>query len=128
MNTTKKLCFNFFKFISKFSFWQHGSFVSSFRLFLMVESRGYSPLRCLDFSAVVPTVEQGLKSVRASVAVAHGLSWVDTCEVFPEQGWNLCLLPWQAVSLLLDHQGSPCCLFNSQFILIRIQSRSANCL
>ena len=48
--------------------------------------------------AVLHTMEQGLKSVQASVAVACGLSWVDTCEVFPEQGWNLCLLPWQAVS------------------------------
>ena len=76
--------------------------------------------------AGVLTVGQGLKGAWASVSVAHGLSWVETRGVFPEQGWNLCLLPWQAVSLLLDHQGSPCCLFNSQFILIRIQSRSEN--
>ena len=31
--------------------------------------------------------------------------------IFPTQGWNpglLCLLHWQALSLLLSHQGSPC--------------------
>ena len=28
--------------------------------------------------------------------------------IFPTQGLNLCLLHWQADSLLLSHWGSPC--------------------
>ena len=28
----------------------------------------------------------------------------------PDQGWNLCLLHWQADSLPLSHQGSPICI------------------
>ena len=78
-----------------------------------MESRGYSLVAMQGFLiAVVHIVDQGLKGVGASLVVAHGPSWVETCGVFPEQGWNLCLLHWQAVSLLLDRQGSPCCLFN----------------
>ena len=29
------------------------------------------------------------------------------CGILMDQGLNLCLLPWQAVYLLLSHQGSP---------------------
>ena len=29
------------------------------------------------------------------------------CGIFPDQGWNLCLLHWQADFLLLSQQGSP---------------------
>ena len=42
-----------------------------------------------------------------SVAVVHGLSCSAACGIFPDQGSNLCLLHWQADSLLLSHQGSP---------------------
>ena len=44
---------------------------------------------------------------RASIVVAHGLSCSLVCGIFPDQGSNLCLLHWQAVSLPLSHQGSP---------------------
>ena len=36
-----------------------------------------------------------------------GLSCSITLGIFPDQGSNLCLLHWQAVSPLLSHQGSP---------------------
>ena len=47
----------------------------------------------------------GLQS-RGSAAVAHGLSCSLACGIFPDQGWNLCPLPWQKDSLPLGHQGS----------------------
>ena len=37
----------------------------------------------------------------------HGLSCSVACGVFPDQGWNPCLLHWQVDSLPLSHQGSP---------------------
>ena len=40
-----------------------------------------------------------------SVVVAHGLSCSMACGIFLDQGWNLCLLHWQADSLPLSHQG-----------------------
>ena len=55
-------------------------------------------------------VERGLSAL-GSLVVAHGLSGPTTCGVFPDQGWNLCPLPWQADSEPLDHQGSPVGLF-----------------
>ena len=35
------------------------------------------------------------------------LSRPEACGIFPDQGWNLSLLHWQAGSLRLGHQGSP---------------------
>ena len=45
--------------------------------------------------------------VIGSVVVVHGLGCFGACGIFPDQGWNLCLLHWQADSLLLSRQGSP---------------------
>ena len=42
-----------------------------------------------------------------SVVVEQGLSCSATCEIFPDQGLNLCPLYWQADSYPLHHQGSP---------------------
>ena len=52
-----------------------------------------------------------------SVAVVHGRSRPMACGVFPDQGSNLCPLPWQADSYLLDHQGGP------QIVFICLQGR-----
>ena len=41
------------------------------------------------------------------VIVEHGLSCSKASEIFPDQGLNPCLLPWQVDSLPLSHQGSP---------------------
>ena len=41
-----------------------------------------------------------------SVGVTLRLSRPSTCEIFPDQGSNLCLLHWQVDSYLLRHQGS----------------------
>ena len=43
-------------------------------------------------------VEHGLKSARASVVVALGLSCSTACGLFLDQGLNLCSLRWQADS------------------------------
>ena len=40
--------------------------------------------------------------------MVHMLSCSSTCETFPDQGLNLCLLHWQVGSSPLNHQGSPC--------------------
>ena len=46
-------------------------FVSALRLFLVRESRGYTPLWCAGFSAVASLVaEHRLKGVQASVVVS----------------------------------------------------------
>ena len=42
-----------------------------------------------------------------SIVVAHGLSCILAFGIFPDQGLNPCLLPWQVDSLPLSHQGSP---------------------
>ena len=38
-----------------------------------------------------------------------------TYEIFPDQGWNPCLLHWQVDSSPLNHQGSP------QFVSLRME-------
>ena len=42
-----------------------------------------------------------------SIVVANGLSWSVACGIFLDQGWNMCLLHWQAESLPLSQQGRP---------------------
>ena len=42
-----------------------------------------------------------------SETVLQGLSCARACEIFPDQGSNLCPLCWQTDSEPLDHQGSP---------------------
>ena len=42
-----------------------------------------------------------------SITVVRWLSCSRACGIFPDQGSNLCLLPWQLDSLPLSHQGSP---------------------
>ena len=55
----------------------------------------------------------GLRQLRyaGSVVVAHWLSCFTSCEIFLDQGWNLCLLHWQEDSLPLSHEGSPSFIF-----------------
>ena len=42
-----------------------------------------------------------------SAVVGRALNCSAACAVFPDQGWNPCILPWQVDSLSLSHQGSP---------------------
>ena len=72
-----------------------------------------------SLAAVASLVENGLSATRASeaaapslqstssVVVVEGLSCITACEIFLDQGLNLCLLHWQVDSLPLSHQGSP---------------------
>ena len=48
----------------------------------------------------------GLKST-GSIVTVHRLSCSAACEIFLDQGLNLCLPHWQVDSLPLNHQGSP---------------------
>ena len=45
--------------------------------------------------------------------MAHGLGCSEACGIFPDQGWNPCLLHWQVDSLPLSHQGSLLCPWDS---------------
>ena len=70
-------------------------------------------LRCY-LRAFSTCSEQGLLprcSCTHLIIVAHGLSCLKVCGIFPDQGSNLCLLPWRADSLPLSHQGSPLAMF-----------------
>ena len=62
----------------------------------------YSP--AASFSFRWPPLLQLPRSVHNSCA---WLRCPTACGIFPDQGWNLCLLHWQADSLPLRHQGSP---------------------
>ena len=50
-----------------------------------------------------------------SVAAAHRLSCSIACGVFPAQGSNPRLIRWQADSLPLSHQGSPCLFYSRKY-------------
>ena len=47
------------------------------------------------------------RRIGLSTHTRHRLSCSVTCEIFLDQGSNLCLLHWQADSLPLSHLGSP---------------------
>ena len=103
------MCFFFFFFNYLFFFccvvsWLlHAAFLFSCSeqglLFVAVRCAGLSLRWLLLWSA-------GLSST-GSVCVAHGLSCVGACGIFPDQGSNPCPLHWQADSQPLRHQGSP---------------------
>ena len=65
----------------------------------------HSLLWCADFSCC------GARALgtRASVVVAHRLSWSAACGIFPDQVSNPCPRDWQADSQPLCHQGSVSC-------------------
>ena len=95
-----------FLFLKKFLFiyfWLPWVFVTLCGLSLVVESRGYSLLRCMGFSL------WGLLLLQStgSVVVAHGCGCSAACGIFPDQGLNPCPLHWQADSYPLCYQGSP---------------------
>ena len=66
---------------------------------LVVASRGHSLVEVCGLLIVVTSLvaKRGLQST-GSVVVAHRLSCFVARGIFPGQGWNLCLLHWQADS------------------------------
>ena len=73
----------------------------------VVASRGYSLDAVRGLLIAMVSLAAELWGERASIVVAHGLSCSLVCGIFPDQGSNLCLLHWQAVSLPLSHKGRP---------------------
>ena len=63
--------------------------------------RGFQKSQHMGSVVAVP----GLYSTD-SVVVAPGLSCSEACGIFPDQGWNPCLLQWEVDSLPLSHQWS----------------------
>ena len=58
-------------------------------------------------AAVSPVVAAPRLQSTGSVVVARGLSCPEASGIFPDQGWNQCLLNCKADFQPLDHQGSP---------------------
>ena len=58
-------------------------------------------------TAAASLAQHGLQGTWVSVVSAHGLRCSEASGIFPDQGLNLCLVPWQAESSPLSHQGSP---------------------
>ena len=63
-------------------------------------------MACGLLVSVASLVKHGLKGAKAFIAVVHGLSCPAPCEIFPEEGPNLCPLRWQLDSPPLNHQRS----------------------
>ena len=90
-------------------FWLCWVFIAVCGLSLVVTSGGYSLGMVFGPPIAVASLvaDHRFQSTQASALVAHGLSCLRACGIFPEQGLN----PWQADSYLLDHQGSAHDLF-----------------
>ena len=58
------------------------------------------------WGAWASTVQVSRLQSKGSTVVVHGLSCSEVSGIFLDQGSNLCLLHWQADSLLLSHKGS----------------------
>ena len=73
---------------------------TTFKLYLFIFGYTGSSLRFTGFSLRCQSLvtKHRLQGVRASVAVAHGLGYCMACEIFLDQGWNLCPLYWQVDS------------------------------
>ena len=67
---------------------------------------------CTGFSLQWLLLLQSIGCLGSIVAV-HALSCFEACGIFPDQGWNPCLLHWQVDSYPLCHQGSPIQVFLS---------------
>ena len=63
---------------------------------------GFQWMRAVD-SVLAALRLEGL----SSAVVGHRLSCPTACGIFPDQGSNLCPLPWQPDAYSLHHQGSP---------------------
>ena len=98
-------------FFFKHTFKNHCDFKNNFYLFLATLGlhcyAGFSPaaVRGLLIAVVSPAVAPGLQSTGALV-VACALHCPEAYGIFPDLGWNPCLLHWQADSLPLSNQES----------------------
>ena len=116
-----------FLFIYLFYFWLCWVF-GSCEGFLQLRQAG-ATLHCGAWASHYRGLSlQSTGSRRAgSVVVAHRPSCSMACEIFPDQGSNLCPLHWQADSQPLRHQGSPgiwflfICSFNKHLEALTIR-------
>ena len=83
-----------------------GAWTSHCRGFSCCRARGFRARRLQYLRHMGSVIVASGLSSTDSVVLAHGLSCSTTCGIFLDQGLNLCLLHWQADSLLLSHQGS----------------------
>ena len=97
-----------------------GLFSSYLRVFFSWRCAGFSLRQLLLLGSVVsrtfglqqlwyvgPVVAAPRLQSTGSVVVARGLSCPEASGIFPDQGWNQCLLNCKEDFQPLDHQGSP---------------------
>ena len=107
-STWRSVCWThrlgWWRFLANGQFW--GVFFFSLcGVFSRCREQGLVVVRGLITVVASLVVEHGLQSTDASVVVATGLCRSMACGIFPDQGLNLRLLPRQADSLSLCHQG-----------------------
>ena len=93
-------------FFKNIYFLLHWVFVAA-QLSLVAESKDSSAAVCRLLLALASLVAEPRLQSTGSVVVVLGLSYPETCGIFPDQGLNLCPLHWQADSQPLGHQGRP---------------------
>ena len=92
-----------------------GFFLQWFLLLLSMGSK------CSDLSSCSPwlsSCDSGLWNT--GIVVVHGLSCPSVCRIFPEQGLNLCPLPWEEDSWPPNHQGSPHLFFCCYWTIVKV--------
>ena len=83
----------------------------SLRWLLLLQSMGSRVHGLQQLRHVASVVAAPRLYSTGSVVVAHKLSCSVAYGIFPDQGWNPCLLHWQIYSLLVSHRGSPVCIY-----------------
>ena len=115
-----QLFFVFISFFFFFFFWLFWVFLAECRLSLVAVSGDCSSLQCVGLLWWILLLQSmGLQGMQASVVaapqvqntgsvlVAHGLSCLVVCGIYPDQGSNPCPPDWQVGSYPQCHQGSP---------------------
>ena len=82
--------------------WLCWVFIAVWAFLQLRRARDYSLVAVRGFSLRCLVAEHGLNSCGIWAQLLHGIQDI------PRQGSKLCLLHWQADSLLLNHQGSSC--------------------
>ena len=75
----------------------------------LLSSLGARASHCSSFSCcrAQPPGHVGAAAAAPWLSSRTALSCCTTCGILPDQGWNPCLLHWQADAFPLSHQGSP---------------------
>ena len=101
-----------FNAIPGFSSYDKQGLFSSCRAQVLIASASLVAEHGLQGTRALVAAVPGLQST-GSIVGAHGLACSTPCGIFPDQGPNSCLPPWQVESLPPSHQGSPANFFKT---------------